>query len=71
SVPESDRFALMRSKDRVIHVEDAGRVESPVQKKHRIEQEIEERNEHYPKSILFFSIAFPLIFIIVFAISLI
>ena len=69
SVPKIDRFALIRSRTRVIHVEDAGRVESPVQKNHRIEQEIEERNERYPKSILFFSIAFPLIFIIGFAIS--
>lgn len=67
SVPESDRFALMRSRNRVIHVEDAGMVESPFQKNYR--QEIEEKNERYPKSILFFSIAYPLTFIIVFAIS--
>jgi small-conductance mechanosensitive channel len=41
--------------------------ESDIQKNYR--QEIEEKNERYPKSILFFSIAYPLTFIIVFAIS--
>ena len=69
NVPEIDRFAFIRNRSRVIQFEDAGRVESPVQRNHRIEQEIEEKNKRYPKRILFFSIAFSMIFILVFAIS--
>ena len=68
-VPEIDKFAFIRSRTRAVHFEDAGMVENSYQRKHRMEQTIEEKKDFYAKRILILAIAFPLIVIIVFTVS--